>query len=154
MGYGINGGKYFSDPSKTTMVDLMDNNRKVLAHQVDEQIPATPNLKHDYSVMIDKNGKQVQTVGTHWKLSQALDNRTREKLDRRGVCLSCHQSIPKGDLAISAMGHIAKMANIKIDNNMHKDILNKSTHISAWVQVGVPLAVGLFGIWFFWFRRK
>jgi len=35
MGYGINGGRYFSDPSKTTMVDLMDNNRKVLAHQVD-----------------------------------------------------------------------------------------------------------------------
>jgi hypothetical protein len=46
------------------------------------------------------------------------------------------------------------MANIKIDNNMHKDILNKSTHISAWVQVGVPLAVGLFGVWFFWFRRR
>ncbi len=154
MGYGINGGKYFSDPSKTTMVDLMDNNRKVLAHNVDEQIPATLNLKHDYSVMIDKDGKQVQTVGNHWKLSQALDNSTREKLDRRGVCLSCHQSIPEGNLAISAMGHIAKMANVKIDNSMHKYILSKSLNISAWVQVVVPLIIGLFGIWFFWMRRR
>ncbi len=153
MGYGINGGRYFSDPSKTTMVDLMDSNRKVLAHNVDKQIPATPNLKHDYSVMIDKNGKQVQTVGNHWKLSQALDNRTREKLDRRGVCLSCHQSIPEGNLAISAMNHIATMSGIKIDNSEHNNILNKILNLSAWIQIILPITFGLLIIWFIVLRR-
>ncbi len=51
MGYGIESGKYFSDPSKTTIVNLMSADRKVLPLQIDEQIPATPNLKHDYSVL-------------------------------------------------------------------------------------------------------
>jgi len=152
MGYGINGGRYFSDPSKTTMVDLMDSNRKVLAHNIDEQIPATPNLKYDYSVMIDKNGKQVQTVGNHWKLSQALDNRTREKLDRRGVCLSCHQSIPEGNLAISTMNHIAEMSGIKIDNKEHNNILNKILNIGAWIQLIIPIII--FGLLTLWIIRK
>jgi len=154
MGYGINGGKYFSDPSQTTIVDLMTADGKVLPKQIDEQIPATPNLKHDYSVLIDKNGKQVQTVGNHWKLSQALDNETRSKLDRRGMCLSCHQSIPKGNLAVSAMTHAAQMAGVKIDKKMHNDILHKLLNIGAWVQVLLPLLLTILGIWLFLRFRK
>jgi len=154
MGYGINGGAYFSDPSKTTIVDLMDANKTVLPSQVDEQIPGTPNLHHDYSVMIDKNGKQVQTVGNHWKLSSALDNETRAKLDRRGMCLSCHKDIPAGNLAVSAMTHAAQMAGVKIDNKIHGDILNKMLNISAWVQVLLPIMIGMFLFWFFRIRKK
>ena len=153
MGYGIHGGKYFSDPSKTTIVDLMDASQKVLPKQIDEQIPATPNLHHDYSVMIDKNGKQVQTVGDHWRLSSALDNETRSKLDRRGMCLSCHQSIPEGNLAVSAMTHAAQMAGVKIDKKMHGDILHKLLNIGAWIQVLLPIMIVLFLLWFFILRR-
>ncbi len=154
MGYGINSGAYFSDPSKNTIVDLMDANKNILPQQIDEQIPATPNLHHDYSVMIDKNGKQVLTVGNHWKLSQALDNETRAKLDRRGNCLSCHQDIPTGNLAISAMTHAAEMAGVKIDKKMHGDILHKLLNIGAWIQLAAPIMIALFGIWFFFKRRK
>ena len=154
MGYGINGGAYFSDPSKTAIVDLMDANQTVLPSQVDEQIPGTPNLHHDYSVLIDKNGKQVQTVGNHWKLSAALDNETRAKLDRRGMCLSCHKDIPEGNLAVSAMTHAANMAGVKIDNKMHGDILNKLLNIGAWLQVLLPIMIGAFGFWFFRKRKK
>ncbi len=154
MGYGINGGKYFSDPSQTTIVDLMSADRKVLPLQIDEQIPATPNLKHDYSVLIDKNGKQVQTVGDHWRLSSALDNETRAKLDRRGMCLSCHKSMPDGNLAVSAMTHAANMAGIKIDNEMHGDILHKLLNIGAWFQVLLIPIFGGIGIWLFLRWRK
>jgi len=153
MGYGINGGKYFSDPSKTTIVDLMTADQKVLPTQIDEQIPATPNLKHDYSVMLDENGTQVQTVGNHWKLSHALDDETRSKLDRRGMCLSCHQSMPKGNLAVSALTHAADMAGVKVDRKMHGDILNKLLNIGAWVQVLLPIIIGGFILWF-WLRRR
>jgi hypothetical protein len=144
MGYGIGEGKYFSDQTKSTIVDLMTAQKKVLPKRVDEQIPAIPNLNHDYSSMLDTNGTQLQTVGNHWKLSQALDNRTRSRLDRRGTCLACHQEMPSEDLAVSLLMHTAKYAGVSIDNKMHKSIVNKSILLSAWVQVfgGVLFCVG------------
>ena len=152
QGKGINGGKYFSDQSKTTIVDLMAANKKLLVKQVDEQIPAIPNLKHDYSVMIDENGTQVQTVGNHWRLSQALDKKTLDKLDRQGACLACHQELPSKDLAVSLMVHTAKYAGVHIDNEMHKTIVHKSILLSAWVQVlgGLLLGGGLV----YWYMRR
>ena len=155
LGMGINGGKYFSDQSETTIVDLMTADGKVLPKRVDEQIPAIPNLKHDYSVMVDENGTQVQTVDNHWTLANPLSAEQRSKLDREGACFSCHQSIPKGDLAISAMNHIANMAGVEIDKEMHNDILNKTVKISAWVQVALPIlfVIGV-SVWFLRRRKR
>ncbi|MCF6206019.1 MAG: cytochrome C [Sulfurovum sp.] len=135
LGYGIEGGKYFADQSKTTVVDLMSADKRVLPHRTDEQMPAIPNLKDDLSRFVDENGTQVQTVGNHWKLSQALDNETRSKVDRRGVCLSCHQEMPNEDLAVSLLVHTAQYAGVKIDNEMHHTLVHKSLLMSAWVQV-------------------
>ncbi len=147
LGYGIGGGKYFADQTETTIVDLMTADKKVLPHRIDEQIPAIPNLKDDYSRFVDENGTQLQTVGDHWKLSQAMDNATRAKVDRRGVCLSCHKEIPKDDLAVSLMVHTAQVAGIEIDNDMHHSILHKTLLLSAWVQVLGGLLVGLLIGW-------
>ena len=153
LGYGIEGGKYFMDQSKTTIVDLMNADRKVLPHKVDEQMPAIPNLKDDLSRFVDENGTQVQTVGNHWKLSQALDNETRAKMDRRGVCLSCHKEMPSEDLAVSLLVHTAKFAGVKIDNDMHHNLVNKSLLMTAWVQVLGGLLFGL-GLMYWFLRRK
>jgi len=43
LGMGINGGKYFSDPSQDTVIDLMSVDEKILPKRVDTQIPAIPN---------------------------------------------------------------------------------------------------------------
>jgi len=153
LGYGIEGGKYFADQSKTTIVDLMGAERKVLPHRVDEQIPAVPNLKDDLSRFVDENGTQLQTVGNHWKLSQALDNETRAKMDRRGVCLSCHKEMPGEDLAVSLLVHTAEVAGIKIDNDMHHTLVNKSLLMTAWVQVLGGLLFGL-GLMYWVMRRR
>ena len=153
LGYGIEGGKYFSDQSKTTIVDLMSADKRVLPHKTDEQMPAIPNLKDDLSRFVDENGTQVQTVGDHWKLSQALDNETRAKLDRRGVCLSCHQEMPHKDLAVSLLVHTAEMAGVKIDNKMHHTLVHKSLLMTAWVQVLGGLLFGL-GLMYWLMRRK
>ncbi|HIO71355.1 MAG TPA: hypothetical protein EYG60_05420 [Campylobacterales bacterium] len=153
LGMGINGGKYFSDQTKTTVIDLMSADRKLLPNKVDEQISSIPNLKHDYSVMIDANGTQVQTVDNHWKLANPLPKDTRDKLDRQGVCLSCHETIPKGDLAVSSMNHIANMTGIEVDNKMHHDILNKSIKISAWIQILLP-TISIFAILLWIIKRK
>ena len=152
QGKGINGGKYFADQTKTTIVDLMRADKTLLVKGVDEQIPAIPNLKHDFSVMIDENGTQVQTVGNHWKLSQALDNRSRAKLDRSGACMSCHKEIPNEDLAVSLLVHSAKYAGVEVDNDMHKGIVHKSILLSAWVQVLGGIFVT--GILLYWMRRR
>jgi hypothetical protein len=131
----------------------MRADKTLLPKQVDEQIPAIPNLKHDFSVMIDENGTQVQTVGNHCKLSQTLDNETRSRLDRRGACLSCHKEIPNEDLAVSLMVHTAKFAGVTIDNNMHKSIVNKILLLSACVQVLGGLLLGG-GIVYLYMRRR
>ena len=138
LGLGIDGT---FDPSQTTIVDIMTADGKVLPHQIDEQIPAIPNLKYDYSKILDKNGTQLMTVGSHFKLSQPLDKAQRDKLDRRGVCLSCHQNMPEGNLAVSAMTHIAEMVDLKIDNHEHQSILNKIINLSAWVQIVIGSAI-------------
>jgi len=105
--------------------------------------------------MIDENGTQVQTVDNHWSLGNPLPKDIRDKLDRRGVCLSCHKNIPDGDLAISSMKHISNMLNMEIDKKTHGDILNKSIKISAWVQIVLPLLliVSIFGGVVWWRRR-
>jgi len=135
MGYGIGGSRSTKDPSKTTITDIMTASGKVLPTIIDEQMPAIANLHNDYSKFLDENGKQLQTVGHHWTLSGPLSKEQRDKLDRSGVCFTCHQDIPKGNLAISAMTHIAKMVEIKIDNKMHKKILNKTLNVAAWIQI-------------------
>jgi len=157
LGLGVGGGKLNADPSKTTIIDLMSADRKILPHTTDEQIPAIPNLKHDYSQFIDENGTQLMTVGHHWKLSGPLSKEQRDKLDRRGVCLSCHKDIPAGNLAISAMKHIAKMANYKVDTKEHMGILNKLLNLGAWIQVTFVILLSLliiFGIYVMFFKKK
>ena len=156
MGYGINGSKSTKDPSVDTIVDIMSADGKIMPSIIDKQIPAIKNLHTDYSKFLDENGTQLQTVGHHYKLSAPLNRSQRDKLDRRGACIACHNDIPKGNLAVSAMTHISSMLKVNIDNNMHKKILNKSLNISAWLQVLGLVAVVLivFLLIYFNFIRK
>ncbi|MCF7674835.1 MAG: hypothetical protein K9N23_11615 [Akkermansiaceae bacterium] len=140
MGYGIEEGKLYNDPSKDFVMDLMDAYGKPLAKQSDIQFNAIPNLKMDWSRFVDESGKQLQTVGHHFSGSRPLNRDELSKLDRRGVCLSCHQTVPDSDIAINLLSHLAKLADQKIDNPMHSVILHKSIRIAAWAQV---LAGGL-----------
>jgi hypothetical protein len=57
------------------------------------------------------------------------------KLDRKGMCNSCHQEMPSGDLAVSAMVHVSEMAGMTIDKEVHGTILNKLLLLGAWVQI-------------------
>jgi len=143
QGFGIMGSSVTKDPSLTTITDIMTADGRILPTIVDEQIPAIANLHYDYSKFLDENGTQLQTVGHHWKLSAPLSKAQREKLDRSGVCLSCHIDIPSGTLAVSIITHVAKMADIKIDNTEHKEILNKAINISAWTQVIIGIVVSI-----------
>ena len=150
MGYGIEEGKVYADPSKPYIVDLATADGKIIPKIFKTQINSIPNLNHDWSRFITEKGKQLQTVGHHFKLSRPLNNEERAKLDRRGVCMSCHQTIPNGDLAVSLLTHIKEKADIQINKEKHDSILHKLLLIGAWVQVGgivLILAIVITVIW-------
>ncbi len=153
MGFGIGGGKLFGDPSQDLVIDLMTADGKIIPKKIHIQKPAIKKLTFDWSRIIDENYTQLVTVGHHWKLSRALGKEELNKLDRQGVCLSCHQAIPNKDLAVSLLSHVAHVANVQIDNETHRAILHKNLLMGAWVQiVGVTLVILGFGFW--WFRRR
>lgn len=55
------------------------------------------------------------------------------------------------------MSHMAKMAEINIDNAMHKEIVKKTLNISAWVQVLGGIFVGMLimlGIYVKFFKKN
>ena len=142
LGYGIHGGKYFNDPSQDLVIDLMTANGKIIPQKFTIQKPGIPNLHMDWSRYVNEDGVQLQTVGHHFKLSGPLDAKARSKLDRRGVCLSCHQTIPDQDLAVSLMVHAAQVANVEIDKEMHTSILHKLVLFGAWSQVLLGVLIG------------
>jgi hypothetical protein len=88
------------------IVDLMTADGKVLPENVTTQVSGIPNLHMDWSRFVDEKGRQLQTVGHHFSLSGPLDAGARAKLDRSGVCLSCHQTIPDKDPAVSLDGRL------------------------------------------------
>jgi len=142
LGLGIGGGKLNGDPSKDTIIDLMTADGRVLPTYVDQQVPRIANLKNDYSRFVDENGTQLQTVGHHWKLSRPLNADQRSRVDREGMCLSCHQDMPSGDLAVSALVHASEMAGMQIDKKEHGSILNKLLLMGAWLQLLAVLLIG------------
>jgi hypothetical protein len=153
MGYGIEGGKLYAAPDTNVVMDLTDAYGNVLPSQVDTQFNAIPNLKMDWSRFIDENNKQLQTVGHHFSGSRPLNEEELSKLDRRGVCMSCHNVIPDGDLAIDLLSHAAKYQGMKIGNEAHSDILNKTIRLSAWAQILAPILITL-GFVYWVVRRK
>ncbi|MEA1916987.1 MAG: multiheme c-type cytochrome [Campylobacterota bacterium] len=154
MGYGINAGKDIGDQSRDLIVDLMSADKKLIPSRHTTQIPAIKNLKHEYSQVIDKNNTQLMTVGHHWTLSQPLNKKQLSKLEREGVCISCHQSIPDGNLGTSAMSHIAKMMELDIDNKEHSFILYKILNIGAYSQLLAVVVVLALAIYYYRKRRR
>jgi hypothetical protein len=135
MGYGIEGGTIYEDPSKDFDVEIGSGVGSPLAQNTQTQVNSIPNLNMDWSRFVTEDGKQLQTVGHHFKNSRPLNNAERQSLDRRGVCLSCHQNIPDGSLAVDLLHHIKMVQGTKMERDDHNSLLNKILLLSAWVQV-------------------
>ena len=135
MGYGIDGGTTFANPSEAYVVDLTSPDGVILSDSHKVQINAIPNLDVDWSRFVDENGVQRQTVGHHFSGSRPLNNEERSNLDRRGVCASCHQSLPEENLAVSLLHHMKEVSGKKYDKEGHNSLIYKILNVSAWVQV-------------------
>lgn len=157
MGLGIEAGELYNRPDTNFVIDLADAEGNPLASKRDTLFNAIPNLKMDWSRFVDENGKQLQTVGHHFSGSRPLNKEEMVMLDRKGVCLSCHQYVPEEDLAINLLHHVAAVTEYEIDNDTHQGLVSKSIRVTAWVQIllGILVGVGLtFGAIWLWRKRK
>ena len=159
LGYGIGGGKLTRPWDEPVVVDLETADGHILSRHARTQMASIEGLSADWSRIVTEDGQQLQTVGHHFQASRPLDNKERAHIDRRGVCLSCHQEIPDRSLAVSLLHHVAEYAGQLPDEPQKHDALlhYKIMLFSAWIQVaaaiGGPLVVLGGGFWY-WRRRR
>jgi hypothetical protein len=124
LGYGINKNIFQIKYAEDIVEDLIDaRTGKVIPKKYHVQIPAIPDLKWDWSVVVDrKTGYQVQTVGSHWPLSRALPKEMRDAMDRTGLCMGCHKEMtnPAVWSKVSTPGMLSDVEHIDL---MHKMLI-------------------------------
>ncbi|NCO37338.1 MAG: cytochrome C, partial [Armatimonadetes bacterium] len=158
LGYGISGGEATRPPDKPLYVDLETVDGTVLAKKAQVQCEPIEGLSHDWSRIVTEDGKQLQTVGHHFRLSRPLNNVERHRTDRRGVCLGCHKEIPERSPAVSLLHHVAEhLGQLPKNPRAHNALIHKILLFSAWGQValglGGPLLLGG-GVLWGWRRRR
>lgn len=158
-GYGEDHGRLRADQTRDTVIDLQTADGQILPRRTQVQLPGIAALANDWDRFVDVNGTQLQSVGIHWNLSGPLSDAQRTKLDRAGVCISCHNVIPDGDPAVGVLVHLRQYSGKTVDSEMHSDILSKTMRIGAWVQlvlggVGVLVILYLLKIIFFGGKKR
>ena len=134
LGYGIPGPRRWNTG---TVVDLTSADGRVLPRSARAQVEPIEGLDHDWSAFVDRDGTQLQTVGSHFRGSGPLSDEQRARMSRAGVCVGCHQEIPDGSLAVSALHHAAEMSGqMPATAEEHTDLLTKIALTAAWAQVG------------------
>ncbi len=92
LGYGKKNS--IVDEDKNVKVDLQNlANGKFASSHTQVQIQAIPGMDFAWSKVVTRDGKQLANVGSHWPASRPLDQDMREKMERTGVCMGCHQNM-------------------------------------------------------------
>ncbi len=130
LGYGISGGRFLKGYDKGFVVDLETAQGQTIPRQTQFQSQSVPSLDHDLSQIVTPEGKQLVTVGSHWPLTAPLPQAMREKMERTGLCIGCHQNMANQDLW-------AQVNSPKFVNNAeHKAVLNQALHALAKEKAG------------------
>jgi hypothetical protein len=137
MGYGISGGVFQNRYAEPIVEDLIDQRTgEVIPDNYRIQIQAIEGLTFDWSTIVDSAGNQVQTVGTHWPLSRALNAGERDRLQRTGLCMGCHQEMTNDELwrRVSTPGRLTNDAHTQLMNMLLRGAAR--THDSASAAAG------------------
>lgn len=153
IGYGTDGGRYDATPEVPRYADLTDSEGQNVSRFTRQQIAAIKGLHGDFAQILDENGRQLQTVDSHWPTSMPLTQAQRDALSRNGTCLACHQDIPDGAVPIKMLGKIAEIADLNFTSEQaHGDLLRQNNVLISWVKAGgivalilaIPLGIVLF----------
>ena len=136
MGYGMDGGMYDAEPQTTRYADVVTADRENVSHFTQAQISAIKDLHGDFMQLLNAEGKQVQTIDTHWPTSMPLTTDQRDRLARGGTCMACHQDIPDGSIPMKMLGKVAKVANLTFaPADDHAHLLRENNILIAWIKV-------------------
>ena len=80
------------------VVDLETALGEIIPDRSQFQSLPIPSLDHDLSRIVTEDGKQLVTVGSHWPLTGPLPQEIRDKMERTGLCMGCHQNMTDEDL--------------------------------------------------------
>ncbi|MFW2365500.1 MAG: cytochrome C [Desulforhopalus sp.] len=122
-GLGIGNGTFGQRQAEDIVMDLMDaTTREIIPAKYSVQIPAIPKLTFDWSQIVDREGKQLATVGTHWPMSRAFNKEEIANFMRAGTCMGCHQNMSEVELwkKVSTEGTIDPKGHLEAMNKMIK----------------------------------
>ncbi len=122
-GLGIGNGTFGRRQAEDVVMDLMDaTTREIIPAKYSVQIPAIPKLTFDWSQIVDRDGTQLATVGTHWPMSRAFNKQEIDNFMRAGTCMGCHQNMSKTELwkKVSTEGTIDPKGHLEAMNKMIK----------------------------------
>ncbi len=125
LGYGISGGRFLSDYTKGFVVDLETAMGEIIPGQHQYQSQPVPELDHDLSRIVTEDGEQLVTVGSHWPLTGPLPQEMRDKMERTGLCMGCHQNMTNEDL----WNKVNSPAFLS--NEEHQDVMDQAVHALA-----------------------
>jgi len=140
LGYGVEDGEFMLGYEQDTYKDLQTYDGKNLSVNARPQFPKIEDLYMDLSRVVTRDGKQVQTVGHHWPLSGPLSQYSREKMERAGVCISCHRDVPDGNIFIKATAAAGEVLGlVPHHDHEHMKLLNTDIKWAAMTRVLAPV---------------
>ncbi|TCL00782.1 hypothetical protein BXY66_3429 [Shimia isoporae] len=98
LGYGVSGGRFLNGYENGFTIDLKTETGALIPQQTQVQSQAIPALDHDLSRIVTEDGEQLVSVGSHWPLTGPLPQEMRERIERTGLCMGCHQNMTNEDL--------------------------------------------------------
>ena len=120
LGYGISDGRFLKGYDKGFTVDLETAFGQIIPGVTRLQSQPVPKLDHDLSRIVTRDGEELVTVGSHWPLTGPLSQAQREKMERTGLCMGCHQNMTDDDLW-------AKVDSPEfVDNEQHRDVMDQA----------------------------
>lgn len=157
LGYGIQDGRYQQRYPEDMIVDLEFPDGSIWPTESQVQIAAIPEMNIDWSQIVSRDGEQLQIVGSHWEDSRPLDQDQRERMERTGVCMGCHQNMARADfwtdevvgkfgVVVSDDEHIDTMNEVLIEATTRSPIRAGLLWglLAAALALGVGVVVGLF----------
>ena len=140
LGYGIHDGEYMQGYNNDRYMDLRTADGSVISNNSTPQFSSTPDLLFDLSQIVTRDGEQLVTVGHHWPLSGPLPQQTREKMERVGACVACHQHIPDGDIFVKMITTAGDFTGLTPHSDkQHSKLLSRDIRLVVYFQILIPI---------------
>jgi hypothetical protein len=122
LGYGIADGRFLKGYDEGFTVDLETAGGQIIPGRTQVQSPAVPKLDHDLSQMVTRDGVELVTVGSPWPLTGPLTQEQREKMERTGLCMGCHQNMTDASLWDKVNSPAF------VNNEQHQGVMDQAIH--------------------------